>query len=60
MLPVLLQLLVAVLVLGLLYFLITLLPLPAPFGLITRVLFIVICIVVILWYFVPAFPHLRC
>ncbi|MGF6641818.1 hypothetical protein [Paraburkholderia sp. MM6662-R1] len=50
---ILISLLVAVLILGLLYYLITMLPLPAPFALVARVIFIVICILVLLWYFAP-------
>lgn len=53
---ILISLLVAVLILGLLYYLITMLPLPAPFALAARVIFIVICILVLLWYFAP-WPH---
>lgn len=56
MLAILIQLLVAVLILGLLFYLITMLPLPAPFGLIVRVIFTVICILVLAWFFTPLFP----
>lgn len=49
----LISLLVAVLILGLLYYLVSMLPLPAPFALLVRVLFIVICILVVAWYFTP-------
>ncbi len=37
-------LLVAVVIMGLIYWLITMLPLPAPFGTIVLVIFIIICI----------------
>ena len=49
----LISLLVAVLILGLLYYLVSMLPLPAPFALLVRVLFIVICILVVAWYVTP-------
>jgi hypothetical protein len=57
----LLQLLVAVVVLGLLYYLITALPIPAPFALAVRVLFIVVCIVALFWFVAPLLHGpLRC
>jgi uncharacterized membrane protein (GlpM family) len=49
----LIQILIAVLVLGLIYYLVTLIPLPPPFAMIARVVFVVICILVLvawLWY----------
>lgn len=57
----LISLLVAVLILGLLYYLVSMLPLPAPFALLVRALFIVICILLLVWYFVPwGHGALRC
>jgi hypothetical protein len=44
----LISLLVIIIVLGLVYWLITMLPLPAPFKMIAIVIFIVICILVLL------------
>lgn len=44
----LISLLVAVLVLGLIYWLITLLPIPDPFKKIVLVIFIIICIIMLL------------
>jgi len=41
-------LLVVIIVLGLIYWLITMLPLPAPFKTIAIVIFIIICILVLL------------
>lgn len=59
----LIQILVAVLILGLLYYLVTLIPLPPPFALIARVIFIVICILVLValfWAPLGVHPFLRC
>lgn len=44
----LISLLVVIVVLGLIYWLITMLPLPAPFKTIAIVIFIIICILVLL------------
>ncbi|ARL77590.1 hypothetical protein [Burkholderia pseudomallei] len=59
----LIRILVAVLILGLLYYIVTLLPLPAPFAQIARIVAIVICLLVLLallWYTFPMHPLLRC
>lgn len=53
MLTVLVQLIVALMVMGLLYYVITMLPLPAPFPVVLRVVFMVFCILVVLWIFLP-------
>jgi hypothetical protein len=53
----LIYILVAVIVLGLIYYVITLLPLPAPFALIARVLFIVIVILMFIYALMPVLNH---
>jgi hypothetical protein len=45
--------LIAALVMGLIYYVITLIPLPAPFATIVRVVFLIICILVIVNAFLP-------
>lgn len=54
-------LIVFLVVLGLLYWLLTLLPLPEPFPIVIKVLIILLLIYVILSTFgmVPAMPHVR-
>lgn len=56
MIELLLSVLVALLVLGMIYYLITMLPLPAPFALIVRVVF-VIFVILILVYYLPVIGH---
>jgi hypothetical protein len=53
MLGVLINLLIVLLVLGLLFYAISLIPLPAPYGVIARAVFVVICVIVLLYCFVP-------
>ncbi|KNA31033.1 hypothetical protein ADU20_27305 [Burkholderia pseudomallei] len=63
MIGVLIQILIAVLILGLLYYLVTLVPLPPPFALIARVVFIIVCILVLVglfWYPAGVHPFMRC
>ena len=49
----LISLLVFALVAGLIYWLLTLLPIPDPFKRVVLVVFIIICIIYLLAYFVP-------
>ncbi|CAJ2878065.1 Uncharacterised protein [Burkholderia pseudomallei] len=63
MIGVLIQILIAIIVLGLLYYLVTLIPLPPPAALIARIVFILICILVLVglfWYPAGVHPFLRC
>lgn len=53
MIHLLLYILIAVLVMGLIYYVLTMLPLPAPFAMILRVVFLIICILVIVNAFMP-------
>lgn len=53
MIETLIAVLVLLVVLGLVYYLITMIPLPPPFQVIARVVFILICILVVLWLFAP-------
>ena len=48
MIPFLIHIIVVMLVLGLIWYLLTLLPIPAPFAMVVRVVFIIICILVVL------------
>lgn len=63
MIGVLIQILIAVLILGLLYYLVTLIPLPPPLALIARVAFVIVCILILVglfWYPAGVHPFLRC
>jgi hypothetical protein len=53
MIHILIYILIAVLVMGLIWYVLTLLPLPAPFAMILRVVFLIICILVIVNAFEP-------
>lgn len=53
MLGLLINLLVVLIVLGLLFYAVSLLPLPAPYGPLVRVVFILICVLVLVYFFVP-------
>ncbi|MEX3635969.1 hypothetical protein [Paraburkholderia sp. BR14320] len=57
MINLLVTILVAAIVLGLVFYVITLLPLPAPFGLIARVAFLIIVILVFAYMLVPVLAH---
>jgi hypothetical protein len=50
MIELLLYVLIAILVFGLLYYVITMLPLPAPFGLVVRIVFVIVVILVAVYY----------
>lgn len=57
----LLTLLVVLLVLGLIWYAITLLPLPVEVQRIAQIVFVVICIIVLIYMFLPISGHvLRC
>ncbi|KAA1015978.1 hypothetical protein FVF58_01095 [Paraburkholderia panacisoli] len=57
MIALLVSILVALLILGLIFYLISLIPLPPPFALAARVVFIVICILVVLYIASPWFGN---
>lgn len=52
-------LVVSLVVIGLLYYLVTLLPLPSPFPAVIRVIFILILIYVVLQAFGVNVPHMK-
>jgi hypothetical protein len=53
LLSLLVKILILAIILGLLWYIITLIPLPAPFGQLVRVVFIVICVVILICILLP-------
>lgn len=53
MINLLVQLLIFAIIAGLIYWVLTVLPLPAPFGRIVQVVFLVICVIILLYMLLP-------
>lgn len=51
--PLFIQLLIFALIAGIIYYIINLFPLPAPFGLIVRAVFLLLCLFVLLSFLLP-------